>query len=54
LQVLVVRLQCEIGFADAAGQELLGQGRPVVRAVEFVAYDDQPSVVPLLSQGARR
>lgn len=52
LQVLAVRLQSEIRFADRAGEELLGQRRPVVRAVRLVTDHDEPSVVALLAQGA--
>ena len=37
-----------------AGEELLGQRRPVVRAVRLLAHDHQLAGEPLLAQGTGR
>lgn len=51
-QLLAVRLEHEVGLRHLTGEELLGQRRPVVRAMGLVADDDEPSVVALRTQRA--
>jgi hypothetical protein len=37
-----------------SSQELLGEGRALVRRIRLLSQDDEPALVPFLSKGLRR
>jgi hypothetical protein len=49
-----IRRQREVVDTDLVGQELLRQGRSVVREPVLGAHDDDAAVEPVLAQGTRR